>query len=120
MKEDILIKKTKWVMTIFLMIAGVYQLYNIICNTIIYVSPDMSSTVLLANEQIKMRQLYPEGFHHSTGVFTIHLNLLMIPFMLFLNDWLLCRELAVIVLAIIGVFCISVFFKKMIKCSPAN
>lgn len=115
MREDT-IKKIKFVTAvIFFSIVIAYQVYNILCNTFAYVSSDMASTVLLANEQIKTHQFLPDGFHHSTGVFVLHLNLLIIPFMLFLKDWLLCRELAVIVQTIIGIVCIFILFKKIIK-----
>ncbi len=112
MKENTL---KKIIMASFLGIVIIYQLYNILCNTRVYVTPDMASTVLLANEQINTHQLFPEGFYHSTGVFTIHLNLLIIPFMLFIKDWLLCRELAVIVQTIIGVTCIFILFRKIVR-----
>lgn len=112
MKEDTAKKIT---MVFFLGVVIIYQLYNILYNTKIYITPDMASTVLLANEQINTHQLFPEGFYHSTGVFTVHLNLLIIPFMLFIKDWLLCRELAVIVQTIIGITCIFILFKKIVR-----
>ncbi len=92
-----------------------YQIFNILCNTYKYVNSDFAIASLLANEQIKTRQLLPEGFHYSTGVFVIYLNLLVIPFMLFIKDWLLCSELAVIVQTIIGILLIFIFFKKTLK-----
>ena len=114
--KDKQVKQIKIVSCIVLLsVVLSYQIFNILCNTYKYVTSDLATVTLLANEQINTHQFFPKGFYYSTGVFVISLNLLIIPFILFIKNWLLCRELAVIVQTVIGILLIFIFFKKALK-----
>ena len=92
------------------LLAVIFYVFNF---TELYFNSDAAATVLLAKEQIEKGQLIPDGFCYSTGVFVISLANFIVPFMLFIKDWLLCRELAVLVLIILFFTLLFVFYRKI-------
>lgn len=75
----------------------------ILCNAMIVMRgsveafhSDSATAILLAREQMRSRQLIPDGWHYANDIWMLSLNLLCIPFMLIFDNWMLCRELAVI------------------------
>ncbi len=73
---------------------------------------DSATAILLAREQLLSGQLIPDGWHYANDIWMLSLNLLCIPFMLFIKDWMLCRELAVIVQMLLVTGLILAFVKK--------
>lgn len=62
---------------------------------------DSAAANLLAREQMRTGQLFPKTWNHSTGIFIVFYNLLMIPLSLLIKDQLILRSVAVaIVLAV--------------------
>ena len=57
---------------------------------------DDATAVLVAREQILNKCILLKDWNHGTSIWTIGMQTFIIPFMLFLEDWILCRELAVI------------------------
>lgn len=57
---------------------------------------DDATVVLVAREQILQKRLIIKEWNHSTVLWTVGLQTFVIPFLLFVKDWILCRELAVI------------------------
>lgn len=74
---------------------------------------DSATAILLAREQMYTGQLIPEGWHYANDIWMLSLNLLCIPFMLFIKDWMLCRELAVIVQMLLATWALVAFVKKL-------
>lgn len=86
--------------------------YILYCTEAFFHS-DMASYVLLAKEQIAKKQFFPDDFCYSTGVFVFTAELFVAPLMLFLSDWVLCREIAVILLNILLGIVVFVFFRNI-------
>lgn len=76
---------------------------------------DLAYWLLLADEQIKSGQFYPEGFHYTTGVPTISPQLFVLLIRLFCSDWLLSRELAVLVTITILLILVYIFYKNTLS-----
>lgn len=87
--------------------------YYILRYTELFFHSDAAATVLLAKEQLLKKQLLPEGFCYSTGVFVISLANIIAPLMLFIKDWMLCRKLAVIIYISIFFVLIFLFYRKI-------
>lgn len=89
---------------IMIIFKGAGQVYN----------SDTATALLLANEQIKSKQIFPDGWVYADSIWTLAFNLFVLPFMLFIEDWVLCRNLASIfqLILIIGVF---VWFSRYIS-----
>ncbi len=62
---------------------------------------DSAFYVQLALEQIKSGKLFPEGMCYSTVLFVRAPNLLLIPILAVIKDWILAREIMVIVMWVI-------------------
>lgn len=73
---------------------------------------DDATAVLVAREQILQKKLILDDWNHGTFLWTIGLQTFVIPFLIFIKDWILCRELAVILQTVL--FLIVVY--KMLKC----
>lgn len=58
---------------------------------------DAATALIVANEQITQGKFFPEGWVNADSFWVISLNVFIVPFMLFLDDWILCRRLAVFV-----------------------
>ena len=70
---------------------------------------DSAFYVQLALEQIKSGKLFPPGMCYSTVLFVRSPNLLLIPLLKVIKDWMLAREIMVIVMWVIlglAVFCL--------------
>lgn len=93
---------------IVLMISGVAIIF---LGTEYLFHSDDATVVLVAREQILQKKLIIEDWNHSTVLWTVGLQTFVIPFLLFIKDWILCRELAVILQIIL--FLIVVY--KMMK-----
>ena len=89
---------------IMIIFKGAGQVYN----------SDTATALLLANEQIKSKQIFPDGWVYADSIWTLAFNLFVLPFMLFIEDWVLCRNLASILqlILVIGVF---VWFSRYIS-----
>lgn len=87
--------------------------FYIVYCTRAFFSSDMASYLLLASEQISKKEFFPENFCYSTGIFIFTAELFVVPLMNFISDWLLCRELAVILVNIISFFVMFLFFRNM-------
>ena len=59
---------------------------------------DSAFFVQLAVEQMKTGKLFPPGMCYSTVLFVRSPNLLLIPILTFVKDWILAREIMVIVM----------------------
>ena len=100
------IRKYGYMLLIAVSIVSIFRIL-FIANRDIFTS-DMATAVLIANEQILTKSLFPEGWVYADSIWVATLNLLVIPFRLFLDDWILCRELAVCVQTLLSAF---VFYK---------
>lgn len=74
---------------------------------------DDATVVLVAREQILQKKLIIKDWNHSTVLWTIGLQTFIIPFLLFIKDWILCRELAVILQTILFLIVVYKIMKKL-------
>lgn len=58
------------------------------------VHSDLAAKVLFAYEQHVKHQYFPDGFCYSTGVFIFGIENLIYFFLMFIKDWVLCRQAA--------------------------
>lgn len=73
---------------------------------------DLSYATNLALEEMKQCRLYPDGWCYSTGFYVFSINLLSMPFLLFLKNEVLCRELAMVLLCVLMVLaCYKVLYR---------
>lgn len=94
-----------------LVLLGVYIFY---CTYYVFHS-DMATRLLLASEQIRSHQLFPDGWHNTTGIFVGIWELLLIPFMLLIHDWILCREFVVVIEVVLTLIAMIMLFRCMDK-----
>ena len=76
---------------------------------------DSAFYVQLAVEQMRSGRLFPPGMCYSTVLFVRSPNLLLIPLLAVIRDWMLARELMVIVMwviLIVAVFCLYLTKKE--------
>lgn len=81
--------------------------YILYCTKSLFTS-DMAYWLLLADEQIKNHQFFPDGFCYTTGIITFSSELIVLALRFFCQNWLLCREFAVILMTLgllILIFC---------------
>ena len=71
---------------------------------------DSAFYVQLAVEQMKSGKLFPEGMCYSTVLFVRSPNLILIPILAVIKDWILARELMVIVLWVILILAVLYCF----------
>ncbi len=98
----------------FLMLAGMAALFGSVCGIIFlftkaFFHSDSAYFVQLAVEQMKSGKLFPPGMCYSTALFVRTPNLLLIPLLAVIKDWMLAREIMVIemwVILIASVFCL--------------
>lgn len=95
----------------FLAILAISILLIIFKGTESLFHSDDATVVLVAREQILQKKLIIDDWNHSTSLWTIGLQTFVIPFLLFIKDWILCRELAVILQTVL--FLVVVY--KMLK-----
>lgn len=81
--------------------------YILYCTKSMFTS-DMAYWLLLADEQIKNHQFFPDDFCYTTGIITFSPELIVLILRLFCQNWLLCREFTVIFMTlalIVLIFC---------------
>ena len=71
---------------------------------------DSAFYVQLAVEQMKSGKLFPPGMCYSTVLFVRSPNLLLIPILTFIKDWILAREIMVIVMWILLILAVFYMF----------
>lgn len=76
---------------------------------------DTATRLLLASEQIRTGSLFPDGWYNTTGIMTGIWELLLIPFMSLISDWVLCRGIVVFIQNIVLIVCVIYFFRCMGK-----
>jgi len=91
----------------------------ILKNTKYNAQSDWATAVLLAREQMRSRQWFPDTWVYAQTIWIFTLNLLVIPFLAFTNNMLLARELAVIVQTILCTGTCYVAMKRLMKKNSA-
>ena len=99
---------------LFILAAAMAALFISVCGIVFlftkaFFHSDSAFYVQLAVEQMKSGKLFPPGMCYSTVLFVRSPNLLLIPILTFVKDWMLARELMVIVMWVIlglAVFCL--------------
>lgn len=108
------LKEKNWsqIVLFIMMLAGIGCVtgYILYCTDYFFDS-DYAAYVLLAREQIRTGQFFPDGFCYSTGVFIFTPELFIVPLMSFVSDWVLCRALAVICWNFLLLICIFLLFR---------
>lgn len=89
---------------------GLLLFYLFYCTSYMFHS-DMATRLLLASEQMRTGELFPSDWCNTTGVLVGVWELILIPFMAVIKDWILCREIAVLIQLVLLVLCIIWFFK---------
>ena len=101
--------KALWIVLCF-GILGI--IFNILMYTKFAYNSDFSYATNLALEEMKQMKLYPDGWRYSTGFYVFSINLFCMPFLLFLKNEVLCRELGMILLCMLMVcVCYKTFYK---------
>lgn len=88
--------------------------YILYCTKAVFHS-DMAYWLLLADEQIRNHQFFPDGFYYTTGVVTVSTEVLVLLLRLFCQNWLLCREIAVIIITFAVFVLIFHFYKATLS-----
>ncbi len=89
---------------------GLLAFYLFYCTSYFFHS-DMATRLLLASEQMRTGELFPPDWCNTTGVLVGVWELILIPLLAVIKNWILCREIAVLIQLILLVFCIIWFFK---------
>lgn len=108
--RDKTVQKFLLILIMFASLFGI--LFYILYCTKFYFSSDMASYLLLASEQLRKHQFFPEGFCYSTGIFIFTAELFIVPLLHFFSDWVLCREIAVIIWLTLAMGLICLFFRR--------
>lgn len=107
-------KKASFIKIIFLLLVlgslGLLLFYLFYCTSYIFHS-DMATRLLLASEQRRTGELFPSDWCNTTGILVGLWELILIPFMAMIKDWILCREIAVLIQLVLLCACIIWFFK---------
>ena len=69
---------------------GLLLFYLFYCTSYMFHS-DMATRLLLASEQMRTGELFPSDWCNTTGVLVGVWELILIPFMAVIKDWILCR-----------------------------
>ena len=89
-----------------LLLAGMIALFVSVCGIIFlftkaFFHSDSAFYVQLALEQMRSGKLFPPGMCYSTVLFVRSPNLLLIPILKVIKDWMMAREIMVVVMWII-------------------
>ena len=89
-----------------LLLAGMIALFVSVCGIIFlftkaFFHSDSAFYVQLALEQMKSGKIFPPGMCYSTVLFVRSPNLLLIPILKVVKDWMMAREIMVVVMWII-------------------
>ncbi len=76
---------------------------------------DTATAVLLAREQIRTGQLLPSTWNYGQDIWILSLNILVLPFLFFIKDMVLCREIAVIIQTTIIVVLMYQLMKRLVS-----
>lgn len=76
---------------------------------------DMTAANILAREQMRTGQLFPETWNTSSALFIVFFNLLMIPLSLFIENQLLLRNLAVLIWLCVFLILLWYLSKKYLR-----
>lgn len=108
------LKKGSFAKIVFVLLVlgslGLLAFYLFYCTSYFFHS-DMATRLLLASEQMRTGELFPSDWCNTTGILVGVWELILIPFMAVIKNWILCREIAVMIQLILLVFCIIWFFK---------
>lgn len=91
--------QAEWILLCVLIAVFLIMLRYIFTEGNRWISSDSASVILYAVEMLKKGQLFPEGWHHGTGI-----SLLPFPVCLFMMlgaDYLLARNLAQMLFALL-------------------
>lgn len=109
-KEKLSAKKEAWILAACAVCSVLAVTYYIFSFTRGLAHSDMAAKVLFAHEQHVKGQYFPDGFCYSTGVFILGIENLIYFFMIFIKDWVLCRQAAQFVQTLFLVASIYCFF----------
>lgn len=88
-------------------------------NTKYNAQSDWATAVLLAREQIRSGQWFPDSWVYAQSIWTFSLNLLVIPFWLITDNMLLAREFAVITQILFGIWLCYSAMKRIVNKNAA-
>lgn len=77
---------------------------------------DTATQLLIASEQLRTGKLFPEGWHNTTGQFVTIWELMIVPFMAVIPDWILCKDIVVFIKLVILILTIL----SLIRCINKN
>lgn len=106
-------KKDVWILTILFILSVLMVAYYIFTFSKGQMNSDTAAKVLFANQQHEKHQYFPDGFCYSTGVFVFGLENIISLFLMFIKDWMLCREVAQFVQSLLLFVAIFFFFSVM-------
>lgn len=92
----------------------VFSIFFIFQQAIVFFNSDSAATIIYAREQFETGQIFPDGWYYGTAVWYLNLNVLVLLFHLFFQDWILCRELAVVLQTILAIVILIFLMKKII------
>lgn len=104
------ITKILWLMVLISSICSV--IYMTLAYSKFLFHSDCAGYLFLAKEQLKQGKMFPDRFHYTTEIFGISPNLLMIPFLTFLENDYLIHEMGTICYTLLIVVAIFVLFHK--------
>lgn len=105
--------QAEWILLCVLIAVFLIMLRYIFTEGNRWISSDSASVILYAVEMLKKGQLFPEGWHHGTGI-----SLLPFPVCLFMMlgaDYLLARNLAQMLFALLILISIILFSRKYLQ-----
>ncbi len=111
-------KKYDWLtvtLWIGLILLTIFDIFIIMRGSLEAFHSDSATAILLAEEQMKTGQIIPDGWYYANDIWLISLNLFCIPFMLFIENWMLCRQLAVILQLFVVTAALIWYVRKMVN-----
>ena len=102
--------KLFWIMFLICSICSV--IYMTLAYSKFLFHSDCAGYLFLAKEQLKQGKMFPNRFHYTTEIFGISPNLLMIPFLTFLDNEYLIHEMGTICYTLLIIIAIFVLFYK--------
>ncbi len=109
------IKRCKIALLALICLGIAFMVYYVAGSVRDYFSSDYAAYILLAREQNRLGQFFPDGFHYSTGLFIFTPNLLIAPLLYIIEDWIVCRQIAVAVYAAVLLVLARMFFCRILQ-----
>lgn len=112
------IKKNDWLTTtlwVGLVLLILFDIVIVLRGSLEAFHSDSATAILLAKEQLRTGQIIPDGWYYANDIWLISLNLFCIPFLLFIEDWMLCRQLAVILQLLVVTVVFLQYVRKIIN-----